>query len=122
MKSNNKTIVVKIVFCFILLFPSMVMGAPADPNPIKVEQPNGSYVTIILKGDEHIHWAESEDGYTLLRNRNGGWDYAVLDSSGDLTCSGFLAKEIRKRTCWEKKLLKRIPKKLNFSPKQINNK
>lgn len=90
------------------------IGIPADPDPIKFKQPDGTIVTILLKGDENIHWAESLDGYTLMRNGKGGWDYAVLDSSDDLTCSGFQAKEIRKRTCREKRMLRRIPKRLSF--------
>lgn len=121
MSNNNSSLPAINLLAFFFLISSMVYGVPADPNPIRVKQPNGSYVTIVLKGDEHIHWAESMDGYTLLRNVEGGWEYAVLDSSGDLTCSGFLAKEIWKRSCREKKMLKRIPKKLFFSAKQINN-
>jgi len=110
------------LLAFLFLISSMAFGIPADPNPIKFTQPDGSVVTILLKGDENIHWAESLDGYTLIGNGNGGWDYAVLNSSGDLTCSGFFAKEIRKRSCREKRMLRRIPKKLNFSTKQINDK
>ena len=120
MTIKNKTHFVIILLGFYFLMSSMAFAVPADPNPIKFKQPDGSFVTILLKGDEHLRWAESMDGYTLMRDGNGGWEYAVLDSIGDLTCSGFLAKEIRKRSCREKRMLRPIPKKLFFSPKQIS--
>jgi hypothetical protein len=122
MRFNNLTQPTIVLLALLFLTIIMAFRVPADPNPIKFRQPDGSIVTILLKGDENIHWAESLDGYTLLRNESGGWEYALIDSSGKLVCSGFLVKEIRKRTSREKRMLKCIPKKLNFSSKQINNK
>lgn len=122
MKINKRTRLVVLLFTFLILISSKIFCVPADPNPIKFKQPNGTFVTILLKGDENFHWAESMDGYILLRNEYGGWEYAIQDSLGNLTYSGFLAKEIRKRSCRDKRMLRRIPKGLPFSPKQITKK
>ncbi|MDR1739528.1 MAG: hypothetical protein LBR45_02080, partial [Bacteroidales bacterium] len=50
---------------------------PASPKPIEVEQPDGSKITIVLKGDERIKWAETQNGYSLLRGQDGFWEYAT---------------------------------------------
>ena len=62
--------------------------------------------------------AETEDGYTLLRNKQGDYEYAVLDPKGDLVASGILAKDIKKRSYKEKLLLQHTPKRLSFSKAQ----
>lgn len=46
-------------------------AVPAYPKPITVTQPDGTQVTILLKGDERTHWLETTDGYTLLRDQEG---------------------------------------------------
>ena len=94
-------------------------AVPAYPFPIKYTQPDGSEITIQLKGDERVHWAETSDGYTLLSNGKNGWEYAVADSNGDLKTSGILAREVGKRTLTELKLLKGVSKNNRFSTKQV---
>ena len=42
-------------------------GIPAYPDPIRFEQPDGKTVTLTLKGDGALHWAETEDGYMLVK-------------------------------------------------------
>lgn len=71
-----------------LLSPvSKAAAMPAYPKPISVMQPNGKSVTICLKGDEHLHWAQTTDGYTLLRNTEGYWSFARQDKKGNLVAS-----------------------------------
>lgn len=60
---------------------------PAYPKPITVTQPDGRTVTIRLRGDERLHWAETADGYTLLRDKAGYWAFAQTDGRGDLSAS-----------------------------------
>ena len=52
-------------------------SAPAYPGLIEFTQPNGVKVKIYMRGDEHLKWAESEDGFTLLYNSTGFLEYAV---------------------------------------------
>lgn len=60
---------------------------PAYPKPITVTQPDGTKVTICLRGDERINWAETTDGYTLLRDDAGYWTFAKADSKGFISPS-----------------------------------
>lgn len=109
---------------FIALFTFVYLhkpfAAPAYPGILKYTQPDGSEISILLKGDETVHWAETTDGYTLLSNGKNGWEYAFTDSKGDLKASGVLAREINKRTSNELKLLRKLSKNIRFSPKQVN--
>ncbi len=60
---------------------------PALPRPIVAVQPDGTTVTIIQRGDERTHWAETTDGYTLLRDSDGWWSFAQKEKDGTLTAS-----------------------------------
>lgn len=39
---------------------------PADPTPKKVIQPDGTSLTVLMRGDEHRHLLFTEDGYPLF--------------------------------------------------------
>ena len=52
--------------------------APASPFPFQAQQPDGKIITLVQKGDERLHWTETEDGYSVVKNpKNGFWEYAV---------------------------------------------
>ena len=57
---------------------------PALPHPVTVVQPDGTKVTVLLRGDEHLHWAETLDGFTLLRDNKGYFTFAKTGKSGKL--------------------------------------
>ncbi|MTK52390.1 M6 family metalloprotease domain-containing protein [Paludibacter sp.] len=97
-----------------------LFAIPAFPYPIKYTQPDGSEITIQLKGDERVHWAETGDGFTLLSNGKNGWEYAIADSQGNLKKSGIIAHETNKRTTKEALFVKSLSKKLRFSKSQIS--
>lgn len=60
---------------------------PAYPKSIALTQPDGTRITICLKGDERMHWAETTDGYTLLHDNEGYWTFAKADGKGNIACS-----------------------------------
>ncbi|MDR1197756.1 MAG: hypothetical protein LBK94_01915 [Prevotellaceae bacterium] len=60
-----------------------IWGIPAFPYSINVVQQDGSNLTILLKGDEFFHWTETEDGYVIVRNNAGMFEYAEI-SNGHL--------------------------------------
>ncbi len=111
----------KIVFLLILFFAATysLHSVPAYPHPIEYKQPDGSVITIQLKGDEKVNWAETPDGYTILVTREGYYEYAVIDKNGDLTFSGIRVSSFEKRSAEEQNLLKEIPKGLRFSERQV---
>ncbi len=91
---------------------------PAYPHLIEYTQPDGSIITIRLKGDEKINWAETTDSYTILITKEGEYQYATLDSNGDLDFSGIPVSNIEKRSNEEKLFLKNTPKELSYSKAQ----
>ncbi|HPI31526.1 MAG TPA: hypothetical protein PLS26_13480 [Bacteroidales bacterium] len=92
----------------------------ASTKPIEYKQPDGTTTTILLKGDENIHWAETTDGYTLLSNPvSKGWEYGKKDCKANLVLSGKIAHNPDARGKKELRFLKKIDKGLKFSDAQI---
>lgn len=92
---------------------------PANPHPIEYKQPDGSIVTITLKGDEHLHWAITSDGFTVIISDKGCYEYAKLGKNNELICSGVQAHNPGERTRKEKRAIKKIPKGLQYNATQI---
>ncbi len=116
----KKTLLVLVCLFFVGILGNQVAASPAYPNPVKVTQPDGTSVTVILKGDEFAKWAQTLDGYTLLYNAKGVYEYAVLDSKGDIVPSGVKVSEASRRTAAEAQLLSNTPKGLSFSRSQLD--
>jgi len=95
-------------------------ASPAYPGLIKKVQPDGTVISLYLKGDEKIHWMESEDGYSLLYDSNRNIVYAIADKEGNMVPSSVVARDISSRSASDQTFLKEIPQKLNYSPVQIN--
>jgi M6 family metalloprotease-like protein len=58
-------------------------GAPVDPGPYSVQQPDGSRITITAWGDSRTSGYQTKGGYAVTKDASGTWRYAVrLDASG----------------------------------------
>ena len=56
----------------------LAWAVPACPEAASVRQPDGSVVTLYLRGDEFAHWHEDERGYAVARSgQTGAWVYAI---------------------------------------------
>lgn len=109
-----------IFLCFQSFFTSKTVTAvSAYPYPVEFKQPDGSKITILLKGDEKVKWAETLDGYIILFNQEGTYEYAVLNSEKQLIPSGIQANNKALRTIAENNFLLNIPKFLQYSAEQI---
>lgn len=53
-------------------FPLAASAIPADPKPKQVRQPDGTVLTILIRGDEHGHMLFTDDGVPLFRNSATG--------------------------------------------------
>lgn len=95
-----------------------VYGVSAYPYPTEVIQPDGTKLIIISRGDEHLKWAESADGYSLLRNSQGIFEYAKMDSMQEMVLSGIKARNIQERSFSDLNFLSKTPKGLLFSKNQ----
>lgn len=99
---------------------AVAMAVPAFPELVRFVQPrNGDTINIYLRGDEKVHWAETEDGYSLLHSADGSLMYAVLDEKGDMVPSTILATNIQGRDFKAASLLATTKKGLRYSKGQI---
>lgn len=89
----------------------------SSPYPIEITQADGSKLTVITKGSESLHYRETAEGYTVLPNKNGIYEYAVHDQSGNLQLSGIKATDQMSNSMMGKQALQ---KHLRFSPVQEN--
>lgn len=102
------------------LFLSLLVGlssavasyaVPACPIPEKVMQPDGSVVTVRLVGDESLNYTTTADGYTVVKNSNGYYVYAI-EQNGSLVASSLVAKDASMRSTADKAFLSNVPKQL----------
>lgn len=65
----------------VALWPSgQAIAVSARPGPIDAAQPDGTRITVYLRGDERTHWYEDPDGYVVTKvPETGRWVYAIKD-------------------------------------------
>ncbi|MCC6348614.1 MAG: M6 family metalloprotease domain-containing protein [Candidatus Eisenbacteria bacterium] len=66
--------------------PRTAAAINADPRPAQFVQPDGSRITLYLRGDEWLHWQEDAQGYPVVQV-NGEWRYARQGGSGELVAT-----------------------------------
>ena len=101
----------RVLFFLLGLSCIMAKAVPADPTPIQVTQPDGTKLTVVLHGDEFIHYNTTVDGYTIVKNGAGFYTYATVDG-GRLVPSDRIARDAAQRTAADRVALKSIPKGL----------
>ena len=112
---------------FLLLFPFIILiannhsvfGVTAYPFPIEIIQPDGSKIMIIPKGDEHLKWAQTVDGYSIMRNSKGIYEYTKLGPTMDMIPSGIQVKNVPERSSSDIQFLNNTPKGLVYSKSQV---
>ena len=57
----------------LLLAVQLAWAGPATPSPVRMRQPDGSYITLRIHGDEFYNWYSSEDGKTLYTRDADLW-------------------------------------------------
>lgn len=87
---------------FLTLAAMFMLAASAFAVPAKrvkrqVQQPDGSVLTVMLRGDENFHYTSTEDGQPLVQRADGAYCYATLDSNGKLTASAQVAHDVESR-------------------------
>ncbi len=117
---KKSTIILLITFIFILLISNNLNAIPAYPFPIEFIQPDGSKINILLKGDEKVKWAETIDGYSLMFNKTGTYEYATLDTEGNMLASGRQAKNKDERSTDDIIFLSQISKGITYTSSQIS--
>lgn len=91
----------------------LAKAAKANPRPFVVTQPDGTQVTLIMRGDEHFSWISTLDG-TIVTQVNKGYYVAKIDENGNIIASEILAHDVEKRSVAEQKLAKAQAKDLSL--------
>lgn len=113
----------KVITATLVLVMSVLnlIAVNAYPHLVSFTQPDNNIVSIYIKGDEKVHWMESEDGYSLLYNNDGYLVYAMLNEKGDMVPSDIVAQNQASRTAEAKAFLAATPKYLRYTKSQIND-
>ncbi len=97
-----------------LLLGLVCLGAkaiPADSTPIQVTQPDGNKLTVVLHGDEFVHYTSTVDGYTILKNAAGYYTYATINGN-HLVPGNRIARDAAQRTPDDRVALGKLSKGL----------
>ena len=86
-------------------------AVPAKPGATRVKQPDGTYITVSLHGDEYLHYTTTADGYSVVRDTQGCYVYAKR-VDGQLVATAMRAHDEAERTPQEKAFLQSINKHL----------
>jgi M6 family metalloprotease-like protein len=81
---SRKTSFLFIVIALFFVSVNSLFAVPAVPWPVEKVQPDGTKISVYLRGDEKAHWMESLDGYTLMYDAQKFIVYADQDSQGNL--------------------------------------
>lgn len=100
------------VFILTVFVLSQVFAVPAHKGSVKVSQPDGSVVTLLLHGDEYLHFTTTDDGYSVVKNEQGAYVYAQLDDEGQLAPTAIVAHDAAERKVAELAYLQGVEKGL----------
>ncbi len=57
-------------------------AVPVCPEGVLVKQPDGSFFSLYLRGDEYFSWTETAEGYPIVQDPSDGfWKYARPDAN-----------------------------------------
>lgn len=113
-----------ILSLLLTLLPFMACAVVAPAEPIRFIQPDGTDITVRIKGDRDYHIVETEDGVIIMKDKEGYFRYAGLDKNNDIAPLGFITKnpvdrspeEIIQIQSTDKSLLLNRMEKLRRSP------
>ena len=81
-----------------LLSTASLWARPALSTPVDVKQPDGTVITLCLRGDEFLSFTTTIDGYTVVKGADGFYRYAEKGADGQLTATEVIARNPEART------------------------
>ena len=90
-------------------------AAKAESIPVQVRQVDGSVITVILRGDEHINWYTTLDGVLLVQGTDNNYYIGKVEKSGNLIATQQLAHEALTRSQAERNLIAKQDKEKFFA-------
>lgn len=92
-----------------------VWGAKANSIPVQVRQADGTTITVILRGDEHINWYTTLDGVLLVQAADNSYYVGKVTKDGRLIATQQLAHEAAWRSNAERNLIDKQDKDKFYS-------
>ncbi len=111
----TKTVKQLLLIICLTLYSLTNWAAKADTTPIQVRQADGSVITVILRGDEHINWYTTLDGVLLVQGVDNNYYIGKIDKSGKLIATKQLAHESVSRSQTERNLIAKQDKQKFFA-------
>ena len=93
------------IFVCLMLCSLTTWAAKAVSIPVQVRQADGSVITVILRGDEHINWYTTLDGVLLVQGADNNYYIGKVEKSGNLIATKQLAHEAHTRSQAELNLI-----------------
>lgn len=89
--------------CFFTCYFFIICGiklyaVPATPYPITRILPDGTELTVLLRGDEFFKYELTIDGFLIRENENGFYEYAHILNQGGIITSGIRVSQKENRT------------------------
>jgi len=60
---------ITILMMTMLLGVASLCARPAYSKPVDVRQPDGTMVTLLMRGDEFLSFTTTVDGYTVVKDK-----------------------------------------------------
>jgi M6 family metalloprotease-like protein len=115
-------IVVKKTILFGLMYgisSVLLWGAPAIKSPIQTKLPDNTTLTVFLHGDEFFNYSSTEDGYAIVKNKHGFYEYAFGNEEGHFVASGVKSHDLTMRSKSEEQFLSSFPKGLPTTSQKL---
>ena len=103
-----------LIIC-LMLCSLTTWAAKAESIPVQVRQADGSVITVILRGDEHINWYTTLDGVLLVQGADNNYYIGKVEKSGNLIATKQLAHEAHTRSQVELNLIAKQDKEKFFA-------
>ena len=103
-----------LIIC-LMLCSLTTWAAKAESIPVQVRQADGSVITVILRGDEHINWYTTLDGVLLVQGTDNNYYIGKVEKSGNLIATQQLAHEALTRSQAERNLIAKQDKEKFFA-------
>lgn len=88
-----------------LLSQKPISAVPASPYPIAVLQSDGTSIQVLGKGDENVNYATTLDGFPIVKNQTGIYEYAIADGEDHILPSRIKASDPGQRSIRELEFL-----------------
>ena len=110
-----KTLKQLLLIVCLMLCSLTTWAAKAESIPVQVRQADGSVITVILRGDEHINWYTTLDGVLLVQGVDNNYYIGKVEKNGNLIATKQLAHEALTRSQAERNLIAKQDKEKFFA-------